>query len=221
MGCVAGIILAAGKSSRMGGEIKLLLDVHGKPMLRHVVESALHSALDEVIVVLGYEHERILESIDFKGATVVFNPDFLKGQSTSLKAGIAAVGESCDAALFLLGDLPLVCPGVIDAVVQKYKSTHASIVVPVFAGKRGNPVLLARSLFPMVLALEGDIGARPILAAHKDLIETVDIEHDGIHLDVDTWEDYRTVNKVPICWRVIVTPAKPAPEVSNPGAGVQ
>jgi len=189
MGRVAGIILAAGKSSRMG-KMKLLLDVHGKPMLGHVVESALHSALDEVIVVLGYEHERILESIDFKGATVVFNPDFHKGQSTSLKAGIAAVGESCDAALFLLGDLPLVGPEVIDAVLQKHKATRASIVVPVFGGKRGNPVLLARSLFPMVLALEGDIGAREILTAHEDLIETVDVEHDGILFDVDTWEDY-------------------------------
>jgi molybdenum cofactor cytidylyltransferase len=189
MGCVAGIILAAGKSSRMG-KMKLLLDVHGKPMLGHVVESALHSALDEVIVVLGSEHELILESIDFKGATVVFNPEFHKGQSTSLKAGIAAVGESCDAALFLLGDLPLVGPGVIDAVLQKRKATRASIVVPVFGGKRGNPVLLERSLFPMVLALEGDIGAREILTAHEDLIETVDVEHDGILLDVDTWEDY-------------------------------
>ncbi len=189
MGRVAGIILAAGKSSRME-KIKLLLDIHGKPMLGRVVESALHSALDEVIVVLGGEHERILESIDFKGATVVFNPDFLKGQSTSLKAGIAAVGESCDAALFLLGDLPLVDSGIIDAVLQKHKATRASIVVPVFAGKRGNPVLLARSLFPMVLALEGDIGARSILAAHEDLIETVDVGHEGILLDVDTWEDY-------------------------------
>jgi molybdenum cofactor cytidylyltransferase len=173
MGRVAGIILAAGKSSRMG-KMKLLLDVHGKPMLGHVVESALHSALDEVIVVLGHEHERILESIDFKGATVVFNRDFHKGQSTSLKAGIAAVGESCDAALFLLGDLPLVGPGVIDAVLQKRKATRASIVVPVFGGKRGNPVLLARE----------------ILTAHEDLIETVAVEHDGILLDVDTWEDY-------------------------------
>jgi len=189
MGRVAGIILAAGKSSRMG-KMKLLLDVHGKPMLGHVVESALHSALDEVIVVLGHEHERILESIDFKGATVVFNRDFHKGQSTSLKAGIAAVGQNCDAALFLLGDLPLVGPGVIDAVLQKRKATRASIVVPVFGGKRGNPVLLARSLFPMVLALEGDIGAREILTAHEDLIETVAVEHDGILLDVDTWEDY-------------------------------
>jgi molybdenum cofactor cytidylyltransferase len=159
-------------------------------MLAHVVESALHSALDEVIVVLGNEHERILESIDFKGATVVFNPDFLKGQSTSLQSGIAAVGESCDAVLFLLGDLPLVDAGVIDAVLQKHNATGASIVAPVFAGRRGNPVLLARSLFPMVLALEGDIGARAILAAHEDLIETVDVEHDGILFDVDTWEDY-------------------------------
>jgi len=189
MGRVAGIILAAGKSSRMG-RMKLLLDVHGKPMLGHVLENALRSALDEVIVVLGEEHERILERIDFKGAAVVFNPDFLNGQSTSLKAGIAAVGESCGAALFLLGDLPLVSPGVIDAILKKHKATHAPIVVPVFAGKRGNPVLLARSLFPMVLALEGDTGARPLLAAYKDLIETVDVEHDGIHLDVDTWEDY-------------------------------
>ncbi len=188
---VAGIILAAGKSSRMG-KMKLLLDIHGKPMLGHVVKSALHSALDEVIVVLGSEHERILESIDFKGATVVFNPDFHKGQSTSLKAGIAAVGESCDAALFLLGDLPLVGPGVIDAVLQKRKAARASIVVPIFGGKRGNPVLLARSFFPMVLALEGDIGARAILAAQEELIETVDIEHDGIHLDIDTWEDYQS-----------------------------
>jgi molybdenum cofactor cytidylyltransferase len=177
--------------------MKLLLDVHGKPMLGHVVESALRSALDQVIVVLGNEYERILESIDFKIATVVFNLDFLKGQSTSLKAGIAAVGQNCDAALFLLGDMPLVDSGVIDALLKKYKATRASIVVPVFAGRRGNPVLLARSLFPMVLALEGDIGARAILAAHENFIETVDVEHGGILLDVDTWEDYLRTFKPP------------------------
>jgi molybdenum cofactor cytidylyltransferase len=196
MGRVAGIILAAGTSSRMG-KMKLFLDVHGKPMLGHVVESALRSALDQVIVVLGNEYERVPASIDFEDATVVFNPDFLKGQSTSLKAGIAAAGENCDAALFLLGDMPLVDSGVIDAVLQEHKETRASIVVPVFAGRRGNPVLLARSLFPMVLALEGDIGARAILAANEDLIETVDVDHDGILLDVDTWEDYLRTFKPP------------------------
>jgi molybdenum cofactor cytidylyltransferase len=196
MGRVAGIILAAGKSSRMG-RMKLLLDVHGKPMLGQVVESALASALDQVIVVLGGEYERILDSVDFKVATVVFNPDFWKGQSTSLRAGIEAAGENCDAALFLLGDMPLVDSGVIDGVLQKYKATGASIVIPIFAGRRGNPVLLARSLFPMVLALEGDIGARAILAAHEDLVETVDVAHDGILADVDTWEDYLRTFKPP------------------------
>jgi len=189
MSNVAGIILAAGKSSRMK-EMKLLLDFRGKPLIEHVLESALQSSLNRVIVVLGSEHERIRKNVDFKESIVVFNPDFLEGQSASLKAGIASAPDECDAALFLLGDQPLVDREVIDAVVYKYEETRALIVAPIFAGRRGNPVLLARPLFPLILALEGDMGARPLLEAHKELVTTVEVGNDGIHCDVDTWEDY-------------------------------
>lgn len=187
---VAGIILAAGISSRMNGILKPVLPFHGKPMLQHVVDNALESSLDQVIVVLGNACERIIEAVRFKQAMIVFNPEFAKGQSSSLKAGISAVADTCEGALFMLGDQPLVDSGIIDAVIGRFRDTRMPIVVPSYCGKPGNPVFFARSFFPEILTLEGDIGARPLLAARKQSIATVEVGHDGIHLDVDTWEDY-------------------------------
>ncbi len=187
---IAGIILAAGMSSRMKGTNKLLVELNGKPLLQHAVDNALGSSLGEIVVVLGNGYEHIVEVIDFKGSTVVFNPDFASGQSASLKSGIAAVGAACEAVLFMLGDQPLVDPRIIDAIVERFEEAQAPIVAPVFCGRLGNPVLFGRSLFQRILAIEGDTGARALLKTHNESISKVEVGHNGIHLDVDTWEDY-------------------------------
>ena len=187
---VAGIVLAAGSSSRMNGLLKAMLPINGKPMLRCVVESALKSSLDRVIVVLGNAFETISRVFPITGAEVVFNPEFLTGQSSSLRAGLLALGKSCDGALFILGDQPLVDSSVIDAVVGKFKGTRMPIVVPYHLGKPGNPVFFARSLFPEIMALRGDVGARSLIEKHGESVATVEVANESIHLDVDTWEDY-------------------------------
>lgn len=192
---VAGVILAAGKSSRMG-TMKLLLEFHGKPILQHVLENAMESSLSRIIVVLGNSHERIMETIDFTGARVVVNPDFSKGQSTSLKTGIAALDKCCEGALFMLGDQPLIDSGTIDAILEKYRQIKAPIVVPVFARRPGNPVFFHRRFFDEILELEGDVGARTLLKLHRESIVTVEVAHEGIHLDVDTWGDYQVLQKM-------------------------
>ncbi len=192
---VVGIVLAAGTSSRMNGLLKAILPFDGKHMLRCVVESALNSSLDRVVVVLGNAFEIISKVVPITGAEVVFNPEFSTGQSSSLRAGLSAVGQTCDGALFLLGDQPLVDSAVIDAVVEKFRQTRMPIVVPTHSGKPGNPVLFARSLFPEIMRLRGDVGARSLIAEHKKLIATVEVANDSIHLDIDTWEDYLALLK--------------------------
>ena len=192
---VAGIVLAAGSSSRMNGILKPLLPFHGKPMLCRVVESALESSLDRVVVVLGNGFETISRVLSDTRAEVVYNPQFLIGQSSSLKAGLSVLGKNCQGALFLLGDQPLVDAAVIDAVIGMFRKTGSPIVVPCYRGKPGNPVFFARSLFPQIMALEGDVGARALVKEHAKSVATVAVENEGIHLDIDTREDYEALLK--------------------------
>lgn len=179
----------------MNGLLKAGLPFHGKPMLRCVVESALESSLDRVVVVLGNAFEIISRVILDTGAQIVFNPEFSTGQSSSLKIGLSALGKSCDAALFILGDQPLVDSAVMDAVIGKFKETRMPIVLPSYGGKPGNPVLFARSLFAGIMSLRGDVGARSLIAEHGESVVTVEVANESIHLDVDTWEDYQALLK--------------------------
>lgn len=183
---VAAVVLAAGRSSRMGSN-KLLEHLHGKPVLRHVVETALASRAGPVTVVTGHQADEVALALAGLDVTFAHNARFGEGMATSLQAGIAAVPDSCAATLVMLGDMPLVTPAIVNRLVDNLAGQVAArAVVPIADGRRANPVIITRSLFGEVAALSGDAGARKLLdQAGNDVIEVV-IDDAGVLLDVDT-----------------------------------
>jgi molybdenum cofactor cytidylyltransferase len=186
---ISAVVLAAGRSTRLGRP-KQLLDLGGQPLLSHVLRHAAAANLDEFILVLGYEAERIAKSVGNLGQRDVVNPDFASGQSTSVRAGLAALSPDSEAAIFLLGDQPQVGPAIIDAVIDAYHRTGGPIVVPTYDGQRGNPVLFAKSLYPDLARLTGDAGARFIVRAHAAKVVAVPVGDGPPPRDVDTEADY-------------------------------
>lgn len=185
MNTIAGVILAAGTSSRFGTANKLLAPWHGQPMLRTVVEAALATELEPVIVVTGHEALEVEQAVGGLEVQIVHNQDYADGQATSLKTGIAAVPGGCDGAMVLLGDMPRVCPGVINALLDAFKNA-GSIVVPRFEGQRGNPVIFGRQHVAALQALSGDTGARAMLS--EPGVTSVEMDTDAVLKDFDTPE---------------------------------
>ena len=186
---VAGVILAAGSSSRIG-EVKQLLGFRQTTLLGQVVENANGCLLDEVILVLGHGADEIRKALRFEGVRVVINEAHAQGQSTSLRAGLSDVSEDTDAVMFILGDQPLVGSEVMNALIDGYCRTRAPIVLPTHRGRRGNPVVIDRTLFARVESITGDVGARVLFQEYAEEIVEIDVEDDSIHFDLDTWEDY-------------------------------
>ncbi|RTL51123.1 MAG: 4-diphosphocytidyl-2C-methyl-D-erythritol kinase [Bradyrhizobiaceae bacterium] len=186
---IAAVVLAAGRSTRMGGPNKLLAELNGKKLVRTVAEQALASRASPVIVVTGHQHkdvERALEGLDVQ---FVHNPDFADGLASSLKTGIAAVPDSANGAIVCLGDMPLVDTRTIDRLIDALSPDQgALIVVPVNDGRRGNPVLWSRRLFGELMVLDGDFGARYLIAKHAEAVAEVEVNSRGPFLDIDTPE---------------------------------
>lgn len=191
---VAGIVLAAGRSTRMG-QPKQLLPFRGRTVLEWVVDHALASALRRVIVVLGHEAQAVKPLMEQRRVTTVVNPCYETGQSSSLKAGLRELAGDCDAALFLLGDQPLVTAQTIDLILAAYSDSPSPIVMPTFDGRRGNPVLFSRATFPRIAALTGDCGARALFREYAGEIRCVEVLTPAILFDLDTEEDYRCLLK--------------------------
>ena len=192
---IAAIILAAGSASRMGSP-KQLLDWGGRPLVRVVAEHALAARLDRVLVVVGAAGDAVAAALAGLPVEIVENPAYAEGQSTSLRAGVAALGPEVGAALVLLGDQPFVTPAIIERLVGAWRTSDAAIVAPVYRGQRGNPVLFARAVFDELLAVQGDQGARAILAADPARIRTVPFDDDRPLADIDTLEDYQRLQSV-------------------------
>ena len=185
---IAALILAAGRSTRMGAN-KLLEILHEKPLVRHVADAARASHASSLVIVTGHEREKLVKALSDIDARFVENPLYAEGLSTSLKAGLAAIPQDCDGAIILLGDMPLVTPEIINAlIVAAPNDTSKLAAVPVYHGEWGNPVLLMRGAFADVSALEGDAGARKYLSAHKARVVEVPVEDQAILLDLDTPE---------------------------------
>ncbi len=187
---ITGIILAAGSSRRMG-TVKSLLPWGKSFLLDKVIENAQQSELANLIVVLGFKAESILEKINFRDSRVIINPDYSMGQSSSLRAGLGGVPADSDGAMFLLGDQPFIGPTIIDSLILALQKQPANLIIPTFQGKRGNPVLAHRSIFELVREITGDTGARVLFSSLKEQIQEVEVFDQGIHLDMDTIEDYR------------------------------
>ena len=194
---IAGVLLAAGRSERMG-QPKLLLPWQGVPLIRHMAQIALASELDELIVVTGHRAQHMAAALAELPLRLVHNAQFLDGQSTSLRAGIAALAPEVEAAVVLLADHPLLQPATIDALLACYRRADAPLAVPRYEGRRGNPVLFGRALFGELLEITGDQGARAVVKAHAAQIAWVDVADEGILLDLDTPDMYaQLADRVP------------------------
>jgi molybdenum cofactor cytidylyltransferase len=185
---VAAILLAAGRSSRMGGENKLLADFGGKPMVRRVTEMALASRARPVLVVTGHMAAEVGAALAGLDVTPIANPDYATGLASSLKAGIRAVPADCDGALVLLGDMPRIGVEHVDRLIEAFAAAPDTVVVPVHKGRQGNPVLWPRRYFGELLRLEGDAGAKRLIAALPELVREVEVGDAAIFADVDTPE---------------------------------
>ncbi len=184
---VAAIILAAGRSTRMGGPNKLLAELAGKPLVRIVTEQALASKAQGVIVVTGHQADEVRKSLHGLKVAFVHNPDFAGGLATSVKTGISAVPDDADGAVICLGDMPLISAHLIDRLIEAFAPDSGNLIaVPVSDGRRGNPVLWSRRFFSELMTLDGDIGARHLIAKHNEAVAEVPVEGPGAFLDIDT-----------------------------------
>lgn len=184
---IAGLILAAGQSRRMGAVNKLLAEIDGAPMVVHVADAVLASQAGPVIVVTGHEQETIGEALTGRDVTIVHNPDYADGLSTSLRRGLSALPEDIDGVVVCLGDMPNVTPGHLNQLIDAFDPLAGrSICVPTFGGKRGNPVLWGRQYFKEILEVAGDVGARHLIGAYDDEVHEVAVPDSGVLLDLDT-----------------------------------
>ncbi|MEW5421205.1 NTP transferase domain-containing protein [Amorphus sp. 3PC139-8] len=193
---VAAVVLAAGRSSRMGSP-KMLATLEGIPLVRRVAEAAQASRADRVVVVTGNAGEEVAATLDGLDVARVHNRDFADGLSTSLKAGLAALPDEIEAAIVLLGDMPMIEPAMIDRLIDAFDpETGALIVVPTHDGRRGNPVLWSRRFFPELMAVTGDKGGREVLEGYPDAIVEVELGQ-AAALDVDTPETLAEIGGEP------------------------
>ena len=183
----AGIILAAGQSRRMGDLNKMTMLVDEKPMVRHVVDAALGSRLDTVMVVTGHEKRAVEGVLAGTALQFVHNPNFEKGLSTSLTAGVASLKADIDVCLILLGDMPFIRADMINAMLELQQANSGSIITATHEGKRGNPVLWPRAYFDELRTVSGDKGAREILQRNQSNIIEVEIG-EAASIDLDTTE---------------------------------
>lgn len=187
---VAAVILAAGGSTRMEGRVKQLLPWGDATLVRNAVESARAAKVSEIIVVTGNRADEVQPQVAETGARLAHNPDWASGRASSVRAGLAALGPKTAAAIFINADQPFLSAEVIDRVIEAFTRTRAPLVVPVYDGKTGSPVLFARELFSELCALEGEQGGRDLLARHRARMAQIEMSDRRAALDVDTPQEY-------------------------------
>jgi molybdenum cofactor cytidylyltransferase len=194
---VGAVVLAAGSSSRMG-EVKQLLPLADSTVLGRTLGNLLDAKVDEIVLVLGSSAETIRQRLaesPMKNLKIRVNPEYGQGMATSLRVGLGALDENMDAALIVLADQPFVRAATVDRIVTHYRRSDAQVVIPMFQGFRGNPVLLDRSVFLEVMALRGDVGCRAIFGNHLDRIIKAEVDDIGILFDIDNKDDYERLRE--------------------------
>lgn len=197
---VTAIVLAAGLSSRMGAANKLLLPLGAKLLLQHTLDQLLASNLAEIIVVLGHEKTLVRPAIEDRAITIIDNPNYQQGMTTSIQAGIKALPEQVKGIMVCLSDLPLIQAAeynhLLAAFQQHYSFDQGCIVMPTYQSVPGNPVLFSHHFFSKILAHKELTGCKGIIKAHPGLVKKIPMEHDHIHRDVDTPDAYQKMLQV-------------------------
>ena len=200
---VSAVVLAAGMSTRMG-QNKLLLNFREKPLIVHAVDTLLASDIDEVIVVLGHEIEKVRDQLERsiglankaasgKPLRLTQNPDYQNGLSTSVRTGVEAVSRQANGIMIYLADQPLLEPEDVNRIVAGFaaaKEVNKSIVVPFFRGERGNPVILDASLRDSILGIVGDVGCKGVIKRYPEKVYAIEMENDHVVRDVDDVQAY-------------------------------
>ena len=189
---ISAILLAAGRSTRMSGENKLVKDFHGIPLIKHSVRNILASSIDELIIVLGHQKE-ILEKLINKNEKIqfVFNKDFESGMASSIKTGLDNLSKKTEAFFICLGDMPMVGHDIYNQLIKSKDSKE--IIVPTYKGQQGNPVLFDKSMKEKVLDIRGDVGAKKILGLNKATVLNLEINNQSIVKSFNTQGDFSSL----------------------------
>ena len=188
---IAGLILAAGESSRMGTP-KATLPYRGRTFLEGIVQTLRSAGLERIAVVLGHRAGEIQPRIKAEAIDVVINPDYRSGQTSSLQAGLRALAtDDLEAVLLCLVDHPAVSPETVRTILSAFREGAAPVVIPTYRGRRGHPVLIGRQLFDELLGLTRDAGADSVVRRYRPATRCVEVEDEGVVIDVDDPEDYR------------------------------
>ena len=195
----AGIILAGGRSTRFGHP-KQLLKLSGKYLLEYVLDAALCSKLNRIVLVLGHEHQKILRALTapttHERLEVVINHRYLEGQSRSLQAGLLRVRQTFPAVMFLLGDQPMLNSDTIDHMLDVFRPSAKDICVPVCQGIKGNPTIFNRVMYDQLMAIEGDIGARDIIRNNSNRVLYVELNDPLCFFDIDSQKDFENLESL-------------------------
>lgn len=186
---VAAVVLAAGRSTRMGGRNKLLAPLDGRPVVARVVDAALASRAAPVVVVTGHEAPGVVAALAGRDVVFAHNPEHAQGLSTSLRAGLAALPPGTDGALVCLGDMPWLAPAHLDRLIDAFTAAQPVCVPARPDGRPGNPVLWPARHFAALRALDGDTGGRALLQRFANEVLTVAVDDAAIYRDVDTPAD--------------------------------
>ncbi|MDH3798148.1 MAG: nucleotidyltransferase family protein [Desulfobacterales bacterium] len=194
----AGIILAAGASTRFG-EPKQLLRLKNKCLLEWVLDAALNSELNSIVLVLGYAHQKILQALGEKlqhsKLLVAINPQYEKGQSLSLHTGLSKVKDDYPAVMFLLGDQPMLNAATINVLLERFWADEKDICVPIYQGKRKTPTIFRRRFYTQLMGIKGDMGARQLIDDNPDRVLAVEMKNKICFFDVDTQQDLERLKK--------------------------
>ena len=176
------------------GKPKQLLRFKGQTMLEHAISAALGAGIPTPVVVVGAYADSLLKEVQLlRCCKVVHNDDFAQGQSTSLRAGTNFVSGTCDAAIFMLADQPLVDSTLILELSSEFSRVKPDVLYPVYRKQRGNPVIIGAKLFPRLINISGDEGARSLFTDQSLTIHAHEVDNEAITTDIDTWQDYTSL----------------------------
>ena len=185
------VLLAAGRSERMGRNNKLLLNVDGIPLVRKSAINILNSNVTSITVVTGFDENKIVNALSGLNVNFIKNINFREGLSSSLKAGLANITPTPSAVIICLADMPKIQPEHINQLIENFDPLKGwEICIPTNNGKRGNPVLIGSRFFPYIFETSGDFGAKQVMKQHSDKIVEVEIGTSDIHFDIDTQDEY-------------------------------